>query len=216
VKTSFGTAVRAIREQCGLSQATLAKAVGMTAQNLSLIEQDVRGVERDPEVVERLETALGVKSGELAKFLPATHLARKIGSFLPFIGGVSAGAFEPLLEPEPGELINVRDRYPDGSKVAVVSGHSCTRFGLFHGDLVVLRDATEPEEGRFVVAETGEGLTLKGYAGGQLYRWYPDTDAPEVVPYTEDTVIRGVVIQRTGDVRFALPKGAAKPKKRKT
>lgn len=55
-------------------------------------------------------------------------------------------------------------------------------------------------------AKTGEGLTLKLYADGRLYRWKNGQPQPEVVEFTEDTVIRGIVTKRIGDV--SLPPAA--------
>lgn len=159
-----------------------------------------------PDVLAKLAKAFGVKLDELVALLPADHPARlEPGITLPLLGAVAAGGFCPLLEAEVGQRVPVRERYPEGSLAAIVSGHSCTNFGIFDGDLVIVRPTTAAVEGMFVIAETGEGLTLKGFWNGELYGWGPKSAKPIRVSLTEVTAIRGVVIQRTGPVRFSLP-----------
>lgn len=210
----FGSAVRALRTQHGLTQADLAAKIGVKPAFVGHIENGVRGVDRDPDLVARLEDALRVKRGTLAKHLPANHPARKIAGSgadlkLPLIGAVSAGSFEPLRVGDPGEEMDLRAQFGDGSKVGVVSGHSCSRFGIFDGDTVLLRDAKTPEDGQFCVVETGEGMTLKWHWQGQLYRWLPHAAEPEVVPFTEDTKLLGVVVLRIGKLNWTWSRVAS-------
>lgn len=206
MKMTFGQAVRALRLQAKLGQQDIADAVGKTQTFISMIEKGIRGVERDPDLVAKLEKALKVPPGELAKYLPPDHPARKMsaaasGATLKFIGAIAAGGFSRLLPAEPGDYLDVREQFPAGCVLAVVSGPSCSRFNLHDGDLVALKETGEPEEMRFVVAETAEGLTLKLFHKGSLYQWFPSEEKPRAVPLTEDTRIVGVVLKKVGDAK---------------
>ena len=211
VLNRFAERLKGMRKGARLSLEEVAGAVGVSRAAVGHYET---GLNVPPmETVRKLAGLFHEDPYELAELLPAGSEAREEAAlFLPDIGGVAAGPFTPVLPPaELGRRVDVRERYPVGSMLATVSGHSCTNFGLADGDTIVLRKASEPEDGRFLVAETGAGLTLKAYWHGKLWAWPKKSPVPVPVEFTEDTRVIGVVIRKMGDVFFEGPDRPPRP-----
>lgn len=71
---TFGDMLRAVRRERGWSLQDVASRVGVTRAYISAIERGRRTMSRSPQMVSRLEDALGVPRGTLAAALPPGHL----------------------------------------------------------------------------------------------------------------------------------------------
>jgi repressor LexA len=178
---AFGERLKAARKSAKLNQTQLGQMVGVTQGTIAQIETGSRGVEQSPEIVAKLETALGLPPGELARHLPATHPARQMSAVtIPVKGVVAAGAArdEPCDE---DDRLKVSEFF--GDCVAYkVRGDSMRDIAILDGDFIMVRPAADqqPRVGDTVVAwlNTGSGghvvksltseTTLQSTAGG---RW---------------------------------------------
>lgn len=115
-------------------------------------------------------------------------------------GAVAAGPYAHL-EYEP-KIITVAKKYPKSFFALKVSGKSCTNFGICDGDVVIVKPAKEPQEGRFLVVQTEEGYTLKGYRNGHLWRW-PENGSLEPIPDADGATACGMVVELMGERMFA-------------
>jgi len=85
-----------------------------------------------------------------------------------------------------------------------VRGNSVSHFGVHDGDVVVIRPASEPEEGKLIVVRQGGGHTLKGYRNGRLMA-YQERAKPREVELEDGAVIIGVLLETIG------PRGVESP-----
>lgn len=166
----FGAALRDARRLAQMSQTALAAAVGITQGAVSHLEVGRSGVEQSPDLVARLERALALPAGSLARHLPADHPARRMAAVeLPVLGVVAAGAGRDD-QAEPGEVLRVSEMWA-GCVAYRVRGDSMTGERIRDGDYLIVRPAADstPAPGSVVVAwidgqgHACERLDARGY-----------------------------------------------------
>jgi SOS-response transcriptional repressor LexA len=133
-------------------------------------------------------------------------------SEVPLLGAIAAGPF-PVTSQEADEVeyLNFSKRYPANAFALRVQGHSVTRFGVWHDDVIVVRPASEPEEGALIVIRQEGSHTLKGYTDGLVVS-YSDDAPPRIVQLDDDAEIIGVLIDTIGP-RFVSPPKKMKKKR---
>jgi repressor LexA len=117
------------------------------------------------------------------------------GRGIPLVGQVAAG--EPIVAEENiEEYIEVPDVIggEDGDYILQVRGESMIEAGIFEGDYVVVRPASEASDGEIVVALIGEDATVKRYfREADHIRLQPENQAMEPIR-TSEAVVLGKVI----------------------
>ena len=147
----FGVALRRARLAAGMTLQQLGRLVDRTRGGISAME--VGRVGPSPDLVARLERALGLPAGELARHLPPDHPARRMAAVeLPVLGVVAAGPARPA-PAEPGEVLRVADLFA-GCVAYRVLGDSMLGDQVQNGDYLVVRPLgdDEPRAGQVVVA----------------------------------------------------------------
>jgi repressor LexA len=185
----FAEELRRARKAKGISQQQLAELVGISQGMVGHWETG-RKASVDYQTLGRLETALGLGSGELARWLPEDHPARRMAAVeLPVLGVVAAGAGrdEPA---EPGEVLRTSEMWA-GCVCYRVRGESMIADQIREGDYLVVRPAADqvPRAGDVVVAWIdGQGhavkrLDARGYLrSGGRERWsHKLNDADQVL-----------------------------------
>jgi transcriptional regulator with XRE-family HTH domain len=211
----FGKALKEFRTARKMSQQELADAVGVNQTMISQVESGRRpGFSR--EVVAAVEAELGLLNGELFAHLPDEHPAREVVE-VPDCGLVWGSPPRDVPEPEPGKTYKLTGRFPPGTFVLKVSGHSVHGYGVHDGDVIAVRPSTQPEDGSLVVARQGNAYTLKGCLNGRLMGFGRDDDGPTEVDNREEFQVVGVMLWVVeGHRRFAQrPRLVAKPPKPK-
>lgn len=145
-----------------------------------------------PDNFVKLADGLGVTVAYLAFGIESRYQIERRGS-------VAAGPFAHI--DTESKFIETVDRFPKGHFALAVSGKSCTRFGICDGDLVIVKPTVEPVENRFLVVQSPEGYTLKGFRDGRLWRW-PESGELEPIPDPDWAVIVGVVVKVIGERLF--------------
>lgn len=186
----------------------LAAAAGIGQTAISQVEKGKRtGFSR--EVVAKIERALGVKPGDLARHLPADHAARQLAEIeVPDMGLVWGSPPREVPDPVEGATFKLTGRWPVGTFVLRVSGHSVHRYGVHDGDYIAVEPTEHQQEGRLLIARQGNAYTLKGCWDGRLWSFGKDDEVPKEMdgrePYQVCGVMLGIV---DGDRRFTpLPK----------
>lgn len=191
---TFGEALKRFRKAAKMTQAELAILVKVSQPTIGLVEVGKRN-SLAKDTVLAIESALRLQRGELIKYLPQEHPAHTaVGAEMPNRGIVWGSPPKDVPDPVPGATVTLVGRYPSDAFALQVSGSSIQRWGIYDGDLIVVRPATEPRDKTFIVARQGGAYTIKGYYKGQLYAWGPGDDAPKPIKLTEDTEIVGVMI----------------------
>ena len=117
------------------------------------------------------------------------------GRGIPLVGQVAAG--EPIVAEENiEEYIEVPDVIggEDGDYILVVRGESMIEAGIFEGDYVVVRPASEASDGEIVVALIGDDATVKRYFREPDHiRLQPENRAMEPIRTTEAVVLGKVI-----------------------
>lgn len=175
---TFGDELRSARKRVGISQQHLADAIGISQAFVAQIEKGRRGVEQSPDIVAKLEQALGLPSGELAKHLPDTHPAKRMAAVeIPVAGVVAAGSGGDS-PADPGEVLRVSEQWA-GCVAYRVRGTSMLAEYICDGDYLIVRPGDHAMVGTIVVAwladENGhvvKKLSPNGYlrSGGKT-RW---------------------------------------------
>lgn len=201
---AFKHKLKAAREKAGLSQAELAKAIGVNQSTIAQLETGKRtGTTHDR--MSKIEEALGVPEGSLAVHLPARSAVKKLAEvYVPDFGIVWGSRTPPdVPDPEAGKTFKLTGRWPAGTFVLKVSGHSIHNYGVHDGDIVAVRPSQEPEEGRLIVARQGNAYTLKGYHDGKLFSFTAKDSQPVEMCPNEEYEMVGVMIGIVdGDRRF--------------
>ncbi len=162
---TFGKRLRNLRLEKDLTQAELARLMGLGESTVSFYEADKRKPDFDTliKLAEHFNVStdyiLGIKS-LLNKSIPTVQL--------PILGSIRAGI--PLLvEENYGGYIDVPEDIRADFVLEVV-GNSMIGAGILEGDYVVCRAAEEPQTGQIVVALRNEGsiseATIKFYFNG--------------------------------------------------
>ena len=117
------------------------------------------------------------------------------GRGIPLVGQVAAG--EPIVAEENIEdYLEVPDVIggEDGDYILQVRGESMIEAGIFEGDYVVVRPASEASDGEIVVALIGDDATVKRYFHESDHiRLQPENQAMEPIRTTEAIVLGKVI-----------------------
>jgi repressor LexA len=117
------------------------------------------------------------------------------GRGIPLVGQVAAG--EPIVAEENiEEYIEVPDVIggEDGDYILQVRGESMIEAGIFEGDYVVVRPASDASDGEIVVALIGEDATVKRYfRESDHIRLQPENRAMKPIRTTEAVVLGKVI-----------------------
>ncbi len=116
---------------------------------------------------------------------------------VPVLGRIAAGA--PILAEQNIErYVAVPDYLTGGSGsyfALRVQGDSMIDAGIFEGDLVIVRSATQADNGDIVVALTGEEATVKRLiASGENMYLKPENPAYAPIPLSQAWSIQGKVV----------------------
>ena len=220
---TVGEKIRKRREELGLSQSELAKAIGVTDAYISAVERDVRSITRWPwQRLEALRKALRWTPEEFAEAtgveLPGSPLERMdarlvIMTKVPLLGVVSAGRgmshAEPMGEVEvPSDVVERYGSY--GLYALEVDGDSMycddLPYSIPPGSIVVVARDLEPRPGDLVIAwlkSKGVGYLkeLEQRRGHQVLKsWNPEVP-PLVVGPEDEVEIQGVVVHVGFDPR---------------
>jgi SOS-response transcriptional repressor LexA len=203
-----------------MSQTALAAAVGVTQGAISQVE---RGTEPSMagKTVAKIERALSLPAGSLARHLPADHAARQLAGVEVPNRGIVWGGPPAAADDGDGEgTFRLVGRWPADTYVLRVRGWSVEGYGVHDGDVIAVRPSDEQEEGALVVARQGGAYTLKGCRGGKLIGFARDGAEVEVdarEPYQVVGVMIGLVDgERRYTRRPRLKAGPpAKPKKKR-
>lgn len=222
-KKSFGEALREARTAAGMTLKALADVVGgLSAPNITEVEKGRRsGFAR--ETVAKIERALGLAAGQLARHLPPDHAARQLAeTVVPDFGIVWGSPPRDVPEPEEGKTFPLTGRWPAGTFVLKVSGHSVHGYGVHDGDVIAVRPTEQPEDGALVIARQGNAYTLKGCRGGTLIGFGKDDGEEREVDGREAYQVCGVMLgivdgprrySQKPRLRAASPPNKSKPKK---
>lgn len=198
-KKTFSEALREARAAAGvtlqaLADAVKAEGVKLNAPNITEVEKGRRsGFARD--TVAAIERALGLPKGDLARHLPPEHAARQLAETeVPDYGLVWGSPPRDVPEPEDGKTYRLTGRWPAGTFVLRVSGHSVHGYGVHDGDVIAVRPTVHPEDGALVVARQGNAYTLKGCVGGKLKGFGKDDGEEREVDGREAYQVVGVML----------------------
>ena len=184
--------IRQIMADRGITQARLGAAAGMQQSDVSRLLKAGRNGETwatSLATLVRVAAALGMPVEELVAD----------GSLVLTLGTVGASPFDtPTVYSEPLAIYTPR-RYPAGCFALVVTGHSCSRFGVCDGDTVIVQATTDRPERKLVVLRCVDGHSLKLSRGGKFWQFSPDDTEPVEFVLDKGTNIAGVVIDRHGE-----------------
>lgn len=195
-----------------MTQAILAEAVGVKQSSIAQAETGkIKSLAAD--TVARIESALSLSPGSLAKYLPKGHRAHDAaGSAIPDYGLVWGSPPRDVPEPTPGKVFHLSGRFSDGTFALTVSGNSVHRYGVHDGDVIAVEPRGEPEDGALVVARQGNAYTLKGCRDGKLYSFGKDDEMPVELDVCEPLQIVGVMIGVIEGQRRFLPRSKTRAK----
>lgn len=175
---TFAEAIKAARKAAGLSQKSLAERVGVSQGMVAHWETGRYGMEQSPDTVAKVEQALGLPSGELAKHLPDTHPAKRMAAVEIPVAGVVAAGIGCDSPADHGEVLRVSEQWA-GCVAYRVRGTSMLAEYICDGDYLIVRPGDHAMIGTIVVAwladENGhvvKKLSPNGYlrSGGKT-RW---------------------------------------------
>lgn len=133
------------------------------------------------------------------------------------LGTIAAGANDtPITYDEP-EVVTFGFPVPKDGFALRVSGHSCSRWGICHDDVIAIKLQTEPQEGAFcVLRSSGGNHTLKAYSRGKWWQFRPTDSEPVEYQLDAATNMFGIVIGgKYGERGFTVPiEPIKKPKKK--
>lgn len=162
---TFGQRLRNLRLAKDLTQAELAKLMGLGESTVSFYESDKRKPDFDTliKIAEYFDVStdyiLGIKSSQMPSFTIAK---------LPILGTIRAGL--PILAEENIEGYLDVPEYMRADYVLQVKGDSMIGAGILDGDLAICREAAVPQTGQIIIALHDEGslseATLKFYMNG--------------------------------------------------
>ncbi len=171
----FGTRLKKLREENGISQRELAKIIQLSPSTVAMYELDQRSPDKDTLVklanmfICTTDYLLGI-SDIRNSWTP--NLPNEVNrTKLPIIGTIRAGL--PILANENIEgYLEVPD-YLRANYVLQVKGDSMLGAGILDGDLAICRETNVPQSGQIIVALRDEGslseATLKFYMNGNVH-----------------------------------------------
>ncbi len=210
---TFGDALKSARKAAKMAQKALSVVVGIDQSAISQVENGHRNT-LSVSTVAKIEAALGLSPGALAKHLPADHRAHDLlQTEVPDLGVVWGGpADEDVPAPEPGRTYKLAGRFPSDTFVVQVRGHSVHNWGVHDGDRVAVRRTEQPEEGALVVARAGNAYTLKACIGGRLYSFPKGAKEPKDLEPSEPCQMVGVMLEIVEGKRRAVRKPNVRPR----
>lgn len=112
----------------------------------------------------------------------------------PLYSSVCAGLPSAISDGETFDLAEYLVQHPFDTFYIKVSGHSMNDAGIFDGDLLIVDRAAEPHPSDIVVAQVGDGFTVKRFKrdNGRL-RLVPANPDYKPIDIDENARICGVV-----------------------
>ena len=166
--SGFSDNLRALRKERGLSQATLAAALGLAKSTISMYENGQRQPEFEVEeaIADYFNVNLDYLRGRGGERLPGNIVPLPPAGTVPLIGTIACGA--PILAPE-----NIEDMVPAPGYVQAdfalrCRGDSMINARIFDGDLVYIHQQETVEDGEIAAVLIDDEATLK------RVRLYPD------------------------------------------
>lgn len=200
----FGDKLKSLRDGKGLSQAALAKLVGVKQPYIT----DLESGNRHPsiELLKKLAEHLGVPFRELVFTLPPDHAERVMEEhIIPKYGLIAAGPVGEAACGEP-DRIDMRTIVPPECFLLEVHGSSVSGLGVHSGDLIAVQPNAQPENGDLVVAEIDGGYTLKAFWDGRLWECRNGKKSKPIdIDGAENVIVKGVVKTVLGARRFPPP-----------
>lgn len=112
---------------------------------------------------------------------------------VPLYDSLCAGAPSPISDGEAFDLANHLIQHPYDTFYVRVSGDSMTGSGIFDGDLLIVDRKAEPHHSSIVVAQVGDGFTVKQFQHDERHlRLVPTNPDHLPIEISEDTRIYGV------------------------
>lgn len=200
----LGERFKTARMEAGLSQKTLGEILGVTAQNISKIEQ---GLVKHPSDIDKLSVILG-KSKEYLLFGTPEHELKNILSAkkkIPVISWQQAINLDklalPLTEIQGVKfMLNFHDfgEHCFGLVIEdnIMSGHGSPK-SFMEGDVIVIDPKKEPENGKYVIYEE-PGASKPGFkqyiVDGSRSFLKPINPQYPAIPVDASIKITGVVV----------------------
>ena len=174
------------------TRAEIAAQLGFRSPNAA--EEHLKALARKGVIELTSGASRGIRLKLLADSIDEIPRAGQIALSLPLVGRVAAGS--PILAQEHVEASyavdpNLFDDKPD--YLLRVRGMSMRDAGIFDGDLLAVRRATEARNGQIVVARVGDDVTVK--------RWRRKGHTIELLPENPD--FEPIVVDSRSDA-FAL------------
>lgn len=202
---ALGARIRQVLEQKGLTQAELARLVGVKQQTISYICRH-EGDSSGSRYVTKIAQALGVnpgwlQSGEGSEHDPVVRIeldGREVRvRQVPLLEGKEAKAFAEGKDVTKGKTLMTDAEISTRSFAMEIEGESMAP-AFRQGDRVVIDAAVLPEPGDFVAADVGGLLTFRKYRarGGELFELVPlNEDWPVLRSDTCEIKILGVMAE---------------------
>lgn len=188
VTRTVATNVAMLIGRLGVTQRELGKISGMSEADVSKL---LRASKPDGDADYNFATATISK---LAAALNTTVDALT-GHPTLLLGTIAAGPNDsPIAYDEP-EIVTFDFPIPKDGYALRVCGHSCSRWGICHDDVIAIRPQIEPQEGVFcVLRSSGGSHTLKAYSRGKWWQFRPTDAEPVEYEFDAATNMFGVVI----------------------
>lgn len=167
-------------------------------------------------VAASLATYDGSKPNRTAAVRFGAVLLRKVGTPVPVVGTIAAGTDDcPTVHDDP-EFVTFWEAFPRGSFALEVTGGSCSKWGICHGDTVVMAPSRDAHEGRFHALRTSGGAhALKAYSGGKWWQFGEKDGEPTEYHFDGSTNTFGVLVGgRYGDRAYRPDTPAKKPRRK--
>jgi SOS-response transcriptional repressor LexA len=164
----LGGNIRAARKEAGLTQVDFARLIDLTQSGLSQIESGK--ITPSGETFKSIRKALRPYLGEarLNAYLPKTftneqpELTQMVrvkpeGARIKVLGRVAAG--KPIQPFELNEELTIPAQMIGRGKQTFalqIQGHSMVGLGIFHGDIVILHENPQPQNGQVVVIQLNQ------------------------------------------------------------
>lgn len=209
ITRTVATNVATLISRLGITQRELGKISGMSEADVSKL---LRAAKPDGDSDYNFATVT------LAKFASAldTTVDALLGHPTLLFGTIAAGPNDSPITYDMPEIVTFGFPVPKDGYALRVSGHSCSRWGICHDDVIAVVPATEPRDGAFCVLRSSGGAhTLKAYSRGKWWQFRPTDSEPMEYEFDAATNMFGVVIGgRYGQREFVAAEPEKKTKKK--
>lgn len=200
--TYFGTRLRYLRKQDGITQQYLADQLGIAKSTVSMYETGQR--EPDFETLEKLADFFNVSMGTFfpggeapAKFAPLpSNVVRLPASrpTVPLVGQIACGT--PILAEENIEGYVELPSHVRADYALTCKGKSMINAGIRDGDVVYIRQQEEVENGQIaaVMVDEGEATLKRFYRDGSTVSLIAENPAVPPMVFTGPDINRLRVI----------------------